>query len=306
MNYRQIISTFKREIWEYKRTFVMAPLIISGLLLSMILLELVTLDSHQVDNIGKLLDATQNAEGINAIEKSSYAAVSGVFVIFLIIAGFVQLKYFLSCLYDERRDKSIYFWRSLPVSDLQNVVVKFITGAFIVPIAFIISATVFATLAFIIFIVGVGIMGAGGEGSLWDFIVTFELFSPLWLVLLALVPVVLWLFPLFAWLMLASMIAERAAFLWAVFPVVVLLLGEVILVKGFNSGSFYFVYLLRDYFAFSPTDPELAQLAVHFGVSSSPYFLSQAVLTKVGVAPLTLGVILMGATYWLRVKRSHV
>ena len=306
MNYVQIKSSFQREIWESQKTFVWTPIVMAALFFILLAFELLTANDYQLENISNLIKAAQYPDASAQLDRFSFFLVQVVMGGFLSIAGLSQLRYFLSCLFDERRDLSIYFWRSLPVSDLQNIVVKFVTGAIIIPVTFILAAMAFILVGFSFFLLLMAFTLSGTEISVWQFATSINLVTPLISVWLSIIPMTLWMFPIFAWLMLASMIAGRAPFLWAILPVVFVLLAEVIIVKVFNSGDFYFVYALRDYLAISPD--VLAENGIRFTFESdgaTPDLIPQAILTKVGLIPLCLGAAFMGATYWLRVNRSH-
>lgn len=306
MNYQQIKSSFQREIWESQKTFVWTPIVMAALFFVLLAFELITANDYQMENIGNLIKLAQYPNASEQLDRFGFLLVQVVMGIFLSIAGLSQLRYFLSCLFDERRDLSIYFWRSLPVSDLQNIIVKFVTGALIIPITFILAAMAFIFVGFSFFLILMSITLSGPDIGVWQFASSVNLLTPIISVFLSIIPMTLWMFPIFAWLMLASMIAGRAPFLWALLPIVFVLLAEVVIVKVFNSGDFFFVYALRDYLSISPE--LLAENGIRFTFENdgfTPDLIPKAIMSKVGMIPLGLGAVFMGATYWLRVNRSH-
>ena len=302
----QVFTSFRREIWEYRRTLLGIPLVISFIFLVFMVFQFIMLPDFEAQGLGNLINSGLQPEKQVNLQKIS-AIVGGVIVaIFLFIAAFVQLKYLLSCLYDDRRDKSIYFWRSLPVSDLQTVVVKLLMGVIVIPLSFVLGAALFTLASFSVFILGVVALGLGDDGTLWPFLTSIDLLSPLLSAGVGLIPFALWAFPLCAWLMLASMAAGKAAFLWATVPVAIVLILEVVLVSMVGGTEAFIGPALHDYFSFSPTtNPELAQLAVSYSMTLSPFTFSEALMTKVGFVPILFGLSFLGATYWLRLKRSH-
>ncbi|MDT0583407.1 hypothetical protein [Brumicola blandensis] len=306
MNYQQIKSSFQREIWESQKTFVWTPIVMAALFFVLLAFELLTANDYQMENIGNLIKLAQYPDASEQLDRFGFLLVQVVMGIFLSIAGLSQLRYFLSCLFDERRDLSIYFWRSLPVSDLQNIIVKFVTGALVIPITFILAAMALIFVGFSFFLILMSITLSGPDIGVWQFASSVNLLTPIMSVFLSIIPMTLWMFPIFAWLMLASMIAGRAPFLWALLPIVFVMLAEVVIVKVFNSGDFFFVYALRDYLSISPE--LLAENGIRFTFENdgfTPDLIPKAIMSKVGMIPLGLGAVFMGATYWLRVNRSH-
>jgi ABC-2 type transport system permease protein len=140
-----------------------------------------------------------------------YALVTAV--MFLVL-GSIGFFYSLDALYSDRRDRSILFWKSLPLSDAETVLAKFCMAAAAIPViaaaASIVGQLVLAT--------GVSLKFAltGGEaGLLWAPQVLAA--SSLASLVLALV-CALWFAPLVAYLLLASSWAPKSPFLWAVLP----------------------------------------------------------------------------------------
>lgn len=144
-------------------------------------------------------------------------------VVILFIAGIVVSFYLLDCLYADRRDRSILFWKSLPVSDRATVLSKFLVALVVVPLG------TFA-LAVVCDLIVRGILtlrtGAGllvEEFPLWD--------TRAWLQSQALLAIwlsaaMLWYAPLAAYLLAVSAWARRNVMMWAVLPPLVIALIE--------------------------------------------------------------------------------
>ena len=108
-----LTTSIKREIWEFKNTLFWVPISLIAILAVSTLFNLIH-EGIQIQSIIAVLEELKgnvNVKGGNI----SVGLIFTTFVPFLIFAGFVSLHYFLSCLYDERRDQSVYFWRSMPV-----------------------------------------------------------------------------------------------------------------------------------------------------------------------------------------------
>jgi ABC-2 type transport system permease protein len=130
-------------------------------------------------------------------------------------AFIVGIFYSLDALHGERRDRSILFWKSLPVSDVTTVLAKASIPLVVLPlIAF---GIVVATEWLMLLLSSVVVMGSGlSVAVLWKQVALPEE----WLLLFYhLVTVhILWYAPIYAWMLLVSGWARRAAFLWAILP----------------------------------------------------------------------------------------
>jgi ABC-2 type transport system permease protein len=123
----------------------------------------------------------------------------------------------LDALYGERRDRSILFWKSLPVSDTMTVLSKAIIPIVVLPLlAFAITvATQFAMLL----VSSAVLLASGMSGGMpWSHLPLFHMWSMLLLHLVA--GHGLWFAPIYGWLLLVSAWARRAPFLWATLPLV--------------------------------------------------------------------------------------
>ena len=147
-------------------------------------------------------------------------------------ASIVAVFYSLDALHGERRDRSILFWKSLPVSDLTTVLSKASIPLVVLPLlAFaIIVATqmIMATLSTVV-LLGSGLSAATPATQLP------LLQSSLMLLYHLLTVHALWHAPIFAWLLLVSGWARRATFLWAVLPPLAIGVVEKI---AFNTSHF--------------------------------------------------------------------
>jgi len=167
MSTTQVLTNIKKECWEFKGHIFWVPVVMLGFFILSYIYALFTINSYQIDRLMMGLQALSEAEGVAFVGNASMAAIAAIFVPFLITALFVQLNYLISCMFDEKRDLSIYFWRSLPVSDLQSVAVKLFTGALVIPASFMLAATLLVVLAIIVLLVGSLVLSLGFELSLW-------------------------------------------------------------------------------------------------------------------------------------------
>ena len=122
--------------------------------------------------------------------------------------------------------------------------------------------------------------------SLWGLWGSAEIISNLTSIWLNLLPYALWMFPVFAWLMLASMFANKAPFLWAILPVAAILLIESFVVEYLHLDGRFFLNTLREYFAFGH-----GMFPNHVSDIESPKFiLFTALSSKISVVATLFGV----------------
>ena len=301
MNSSQIITSFRKEIWEFKKTLFWVPIIIAVFIIAAPLLKLMLMEEYQMS---RLLDSMSNADNLANVEgftKFFLATIMGMFVPFIMVSLIIQLYYFTTCLFDERRDLSIYFWRSLPVSDALSIGVKLITGALVVPAIFMLAATFVVFIFLILALLVCTVLSVGYDISLWSLWGDADIISNLASIWLNLLPYALWMFPVFAWLMLASMFANKAPFLWAILPVAAILLIESFVVEYLHLDGRFFLNTLSEYFAFGK-----GMFPNHLSAIESPKFLLFSILSsKVSLVATLIGAGLMYLTYWLRVNRSE-
>ncbi len=195
---RPFYWSVRRELWE-NRSIYIAPLAVAGL----------TVLGYLIATMGYALSTTDLAKRRAVLEEPLTFAMG----VIMGTAFIVSVFYSLDALHSERRDRSILFWKSLPVSDLATVLSKASIPLVVLPV---ISFAIVVATELIMLGLGSLVLLASSlrVATLWTS--AFQL----WLMLLYhLVTVhVLWYAPIYAWLLLVSGWARRAAFLWAVLP----------------------------------------------------------------------------------------
>jgi len=195
---RPFYWSVRRELWE-NRYVSIVPLAVAG----------VALFAFLIATIGRAL-ATPDLAQRQAILAEPYHFVDALIMGAAFIVG---IFYSLEALHGERRDRSILFWKSLPVSDLTTVLSKlFIPLIFLPLFSF---AIVVVTQFIMLCLSSLAMVGSGlSVGSLWT-----SLFQNLTMLLYHLFTVhMLWYAPIYAWMLLVSGWAKRAVFLWAALP----------------------------------------------------------------------------------------
>jgi ABC-2 type transport system permease protein len=201
---RPFYWSIRRELWEY-RVLYLAPLMAGALLLLGIVVRTIIERYHMHGVLPA--DAAQRLLPHQHFELAA-ALIMGVGLL-------VGLYYTLDALYGERRDRSILFWKSLPVSDLTAVLAKLTVPLVVVPVL----TFVIAVAAGIIMLMlgSVVLLGSGVRISeLWTNS-SFFYVALLWFYHLLLVHG-LWYAPIYGWLLLVSAWSPRAPLVWAVLP----------------------------------------------------------------------------------------
>jgi ABC-2 type transport system permease protein len=193
----------KREFWE-NRAIWAVPSIVGVLLVLAALfgrIELVNLNTpEQSHAAGQMI-------------------LSAFGVTFFVVMSIYSTWYLLDCLYADRRDRSVLFWKSLPITDTATVLSKLFVGLIVIPLVYFVAADV--TTLLVAFIISVRASAIGG--AMWHADVWLQL-QVLWLYVI--ITSALWYLPVAAWLMVISAWAKRAVMLWAILPPLALLMGE--------------------------------------------------------------------------------
>ena len=214
---RRMYWSIRRELWEYRSIYV-APLAAAAIFLFAFLIAL----PHHMRGV-KTLDQAHKV--LDIPYQLAAALIMGT-------AFIVGIFYSLDALYGERRDRSILFWKSLPVSDLITVLSKLTVPLIILPVLSFAIAVV--TQFLMLLLSSVALLGSGlNLGMYW----AHSSFFHLSVILLYHILTVhgLWYAPIYGWLLLVSICAPRAPFIWAFLPPFVVWGLEKI---AFNSSHF--------------------------------------------------------------------
>ena len=201
---RPFYWSVRRELWE-SRSILVAPLATAGLVLLGFMISTIGMPGRRLATL--TLDPLHQLKAIGEPYAVSSAVLIGVMMI-------VALFYCLGALFDERRDRSILFWKSLPVSDLTTVLSKAA-----IPLA-VLPALTFAAIVgaqAIILLVSTLVLAAAGVSTALPWTAGAIVAEGVALAY-GLITLSLWLAPVYGWLLLVSSWARRGPFLWAVLP----------------------------------------------------------------------------------------
>jgi ABC-2 type transport system permease protein len=203
---RHIYWALQREFWE-NRYIYLAPLGVAALFLLGFLIHSMIHPAGGVRGLSTLVPAKQRDAIIQPYDMAA-ALLMGTFI-------FVAMFYCIETLQRERRDRSILFWKSLPVSDVTTVLAKASIPFVVVPL--IACAIAFVTQFLMLLASSAALAGSGfSVATYWKQVSLFQ--ASLLLLYHVMTVHVLWSAPIYGWLLLVSAWARRAALLWAVLP----------------------------------------------------------------------------------------
>ncbi|MDA0788406.1 MAG: hypothetical protein O2780_03000 [Proteobacteria bacterium] len=235
----------RREFWEHRAAFVTMPLVMIVLVVSVLGLGYLVLDAGmikvevendgnrlQIDGSGGAVIVTSSLmelETMSPDERRHH--ITRVFWFasgqFYIVLCFVTFFYLLDTLYEDRKDRSVLFWKSMPVSDAQTVTAKLLTAAFALPLVYVGAAIVVQLLLLLMAVA----IAAGHDVPVWETLLVPSMALPaVWFSMLVyVVYMALWALPYYGWLLLVSAAARSVPFIWAVgVPVVLIILDGVL------------------------------------------------------------------------------
>ena len=208
---RTLYWSVRRELWE-NRSIYLAPAITAAVVVFAILVG--TIWPPRIIRAG-----SGHAIPAATLHTLPYGIAAAAIMLIGIVVG---VFYCLGALQGERRDRSILFWKSLPVSDLVTVLSKAIIPFAVLPVC--IFATVVATHLVMLVLHSAMLLAHGQNPAL---LLSEVPVLRLWGVLAyGLVTFALWWAPIYGWLMLVSAWARRMTFLWAVAPPIGLCIFE--------------------------------------------------------------------------------
>jgi ABC-2 type transport system permease protein len=219
---RPLYWSIRRELWE-NRSIYIAPLAAAVVFLFGFLINMIAL--RRRIHLSWPINPTQHRDVLASPNEFAAALIMGTALI-------VGIFYSLDALYGERRDRSILFWKSLPISDLATVLSKLTIPVLVLPL---LSFVITLITQMIMLVLSSAVLAGSGVNisTLWtqsSFIhVSVGFFYHIITVH------GLWYAPIYGWLLLVSAWAPRAPFIWAFLPPFVICGVEKI---AFNTSHF--------------------------------------------------------------------
>jgi ABC-2 type transport system permease protein len=283
---RPIYWSVRRELWE-NRSIYIAPLVAAAVSLFGFLISLIALPQHRMSRVLALDPAKQRA-ALELPYEIAAALIMGT-------AFIVGIFYSLDALYGERRDRSILFCKSLPVSDRTAVLSKLSIPLIVLPLlSFIITI---ATQLIMLLLSSLVVLASGlSLSALW----TQSSFLHMSLLLLYHIVTVhgLWYAPFYGWLLMVSAGAPRAPFVWAFLPPFLICAVEQL---TFNTSHFASMLLHRLMGPESPTSPGGSMMDQIAALTAAQFFSEPGLWVGLAIAALFLA-----ATVRLRRYRGPI
>src|SRR6266404_4335820 len=213
-----------RELWENHSIYI-APSIVAAIILFGSFVGAFHLTGRRQNAL--LLDPARRRAAIEM--PYDIAAMMLIFTAFII-----GVFYCLDALHGERRERSILFWKSLPVSDPTTVLSKVSVPLVVLPL---VSFAIIVVTQFIMLLISTAaLLPSGLAATTWT---NFNLFQQSLVLLYGLITIALWHAPIYGWALLVSGWARRATFLWAVLPLLAIAFFEKI-----TFGTSHFAAML--------------------------------------------------------------
>jgi ABC-2 type transport system permease protein len=216
---KRLLALIHREFWENKGAFRTTPLVIGGVYIVFLLMAMFT-TAHFDNELYTFREAVrllaEQPEAFRASHANDVMLGSSLF--FTIVLAFVVFFYLLGALYDDRKDRSILFWKSLPASDTLTIASKLLAAMVLAPLIF---WAVFVVTQILMAIIASLMVLSVGENP-WTLFLSVVNPLKVWLILLvSYLASSLWFLPIYGWLLLVSAFAPRIPLLFAVLPPVV-------------------------------------------------------------------------------------
>jgi ABC-2 type transport system permease protein len=206
-------TLIRREFWEHRSLWI-APLIVAVLMvLTVFPLHIGDMNFEGAPNFG------DPANRIGAFTLMIWAHTVPQYLIMTLVASF----YLMDCLYTERKDRSILFWKSLPVSDATTVLSKFLVGVVVLPLGVYVLAAISGVLFQALWSIRVASQALPDISVGWNTVAWLKVQG---LMLYGVVVCILWFAPVAAALVLFSAWVRKNVFLWTTLPPVIAIIVE--------------------------------------------------------------------------------
>ena len=312
----RLLALMKREFWENKGAFRTTPLVIGGIFLAAMVMFLITFNhfDNEFQSLRELLRFVAQQD-VDLRAKVLFAANLEISLFFSMVLAFVVFFYLLGSLYDDRKDRSILFWKSLPASDTLTLASKLLAAMVVAPFIFWVVYVITHIVIMALFAVVVLVLGENPWTLFLSLGSPFEAWS---LVLVSYFAQSIWALPLYGWLMLVSAFAPRIPLLFAILPPVILGVLElwVDFLKTFTLNDNLFGLFGR-WFANSPLimsgDDHENGFGAALGIPITSDYDHEVTLANIFdrlfstdmLIGLAIAAVFLGAALWLRRRATE-
>lgn len=327
MNTKKLLTQVKRELWENKIRFVYAPILVTVLLLGLMSIGVVKLgmslagDGLEFRGELKLNDTTigDGSSGKNVVTLQTMLAeidADGSNFYNMLIAGttfantsllvlvfsFVLLAYAHSCLFDDRKQKDIFFWRSLPVSETTNVLVKLGFMLLYAPLVMFLLNLVVGIFVLICATAFFSYHGAA-LSDLFAAIVHSDIALIAPCILMSCLLSLLLLLPVIGFIFLSSAWAKKSPFLFSsVLPVGLIILDKIS--QEWFSINLHVIDTLKSYWIMFFNSS--SRVAKYYMSDSHQISIFDANLAAGLLVSVAIGAVFVAGAIWLRNNRYEI
>jgi ABC-2 type transport system permease protein len=228
MRYFTVMTALiRRELWEH-RVLLLAPIALCAMYLLLCILAGANINTRWIHFEG--------AEGLGSPRYLGYFAVLAVMFTGMLsfLMAIIAAFYLADCLYAERRDRSILFWKSLPVSDASTVLSKLLVVLIVVPLVVVTLAVVTNLLAYVSFLIQ--LPEVQPNANLPDMSAT-TILKIIGVLFLDVFVLALWYSPIAGYQVLVSAWAKRNALVWTFLPPIAIIFAERLFAGTWNLGK---------------------------------------------------------------------
>lgn len=224
---KHYVALIKREFWEHRSIWV-TPVAIASIVTLGTLTALV-FSGEFAKELDVAIFAAQNIAG----DTERRVVLTGFFVgsswLFLLGLSVLTIFYALDSLYAERKDKSILFWRSLPVTDAETVLAKLLTAIILIPTVAIVAIIATHIINLIVTSIWVSMKGGDAGMLIWGSVPLLDN----WLATaIAIFGSAIWMSPFLGWFLFVSAYTKRAPLLMAFLPLILIPMLEGIFLRS--------------------------------------------------------------------------
>ena len=212
----RLLALVKREFWENKGAIRTTPLVIGGFYIVAMLMGVITLSHFDADGYTTKMAVDELSKMSSEMRQEVlFQGGLGSSVFFTVVMSFVIFFYLLGALFDDRKDRSILFWKSLPASDTLTIASKLLTAMVLIPLSFLAVLILTHLLAGIILVITIAI----ADGNPWTLFISDASPFKVWgLIAASWFANSIWALPMYGWLLLVSSFAPRVPLLFATLP----------------------------------------------------------------------------------------
>ena len=269
----KLMILLRREIWENKNSMIYLPIVVASLCAFFVISGIgalqiggdsITINAdidYQSDQVTKTYDVNDTFDSVvgrglqefaSRPEVAKRSALNAVYLAIsdplMLTLRLVIIFYLITSLYQDRKDRSILFWKSMPVSDFMTVLSKVITALIIVPAIYLVCCM---ALHLVLLLVST-LSALGYDVPIWSTLWAPAGIITRWLEMASYLLIVgLWCLPFYTWLLVVSSRAKSVPLAWIIGLPLVLILLEAIFgntghVKDFISEHIAPLFMAKD------------------------------------------------------------